>query len=237
VVLSQRTDAGANVDLVESMRHQLAHVALFDAAAGRALPRWLQEGFAFEVSGEAALRRVQALASAKARGKLATIDRLEVFPVSEPDLRVAVAESADFVHYLSHGEQRAPFAATIARVRNGEPLPVAIDAAYGRDLRALETAWRDDLAHRYVTVPLVATGAAGWSLAIGVWALRRRKKKRAETETLDAELMPPELPEPAAPRSSSRLLVCDRGVGHVVYIVAGKGVPKVEHDGKRHTLH
>jgi hypothetical protein len=235
VVLSQRTDSGAAVDLDEELRHELAHVALFDAAAGRPLPRWLSEGFALHTSGESSFRRAETLAFANARGALVSFDRLESFPAAAGELRVAQAESADFVRFLSRGDQAPRFSATIARVRSGSPLPLAAAETYGRDLRGLELAWRDDVGHRYVTVPLVASAVAGWAAAIGIWAARRRKKRRAEARELEEQqAMIETLPEA---KPSSRLIVTDRGVGHVVYLITGKGVPKVEHDGKRHTLH
>jgi hypothetical protein len=231
VVISQRTDSGGAVDLEEELRHELAHVALFDAAAGRALPRWLTEGFAIHTSGESSLRRAKELAWANARGTLMPFDRLELFPTE--GLGLASAESADFVRFLTRGDQAPRFSATIARVRSGTPLRRAAAETYGRDLRGLELAWRDDVGHRYVTVPLVASAIAGWAVALGVWAARRRKKKKVEAEVEQVQ----EIESPPASKQSSRLIVTDRGVGHVVYLITGKGVPKVEHDGKRHTLH
>lgn len=236
VVISQRTENGGAVDLEEELRHELAHVALFDAAAGRALPRWLTEGFAIQTSGEASLRRARALAWANARATLVPFDRLETFPTEAAGLGLATAESADFVRFLTHGDQAPRFSATIARVRSGTPLHLAAAETYGRDLRGLELAWRDDVGHRYVTVPLVASAIAGWAVALGVWAARRRKKKKAEEPLASTEQEPVIETLPAA-KPSSRLIVTDRGVGHVVYLITGKGVPKVEHDGKRHTLH
>jgi hypothetical protein len=233
VVISQRTDSGAAVDLDEELRHELAHVALFDAAAGRSLPRWLTEGFAIHTSGESSLRRARTLAWANARGTLVPFDRLEVFPTE--GLGLATAESADFVRFLTHGDEAPRFSATIARVRSGTPLHLAAAETYGRDLRSLELAWRDDVGHRYVTVPLVASAIAGWAVALGIWAARRRKKKLAEAPVVEEQEQVIETLPAAKP--SSRLIVTDRGVGHVVYLITGKGVPKVEHDGKRHTLH
>lgn len=239
VVLSQRSHGGDPVDLDEAFRHELAHVALFDAVAGRPTPRWLSEGFAVDVSGERTLRRAQTLGVAHAKGRLVPIDRLEAaFPGREPELRVAWAESADFVRYLRHGDLRAEFASALAAVRSGVPFERAFAESYGRDLHGLEQSWRDDVGHRYVTIPLAVVALLGWGVAVAVFSARlrkRRKLRRVEPEAPagleEREVV--EQPEPAEPR----LIVCERGAGHVLYIVEGKGVPKVEHDGKRHTLH
>lgn len=236
VVISVRDRDGGPTSLDEVFRHQLAHVALFDATAGRPLPRWLQEGLAVQMSGEATIARAKLLWTAHVRKQLLSFAQLESFPDDGPTARVAWAESADFVRFLARDGTR--FAATIARARSGDSLDRALTVAYGKDLRGLEQTWRDDLGTRCVTIPLATAGALGWGLAIA--AVVRRRRRRRERDAVAAEaseaLQLPELPEPP-PDKEGRLLVCDRGLGHVVYIVEGRAVPKVEHDGKRHTLH
>lgn len=236
VVLSVRDRDGAPTALDESFRHQLAHVALFDAAAGRPLPRWLQEGWAVQMSGEATLARAQVLWGAHVRKNLVTFSQLDTFPTDPHHARVAWAESADFVRFLARDPTR--FAATIAHARSGDSIDLALTDAYGQDLRALEQSWREDLGTRCVTIPLATAGAVGWGCALGALLLRRRRRKLRAASAIEPTVQIPELP-PDAPteKSERRLLVCDRGLGHVVYIVDAHTVPKVEHDGKRHTVH
>ncbi len=244
IVLSHRDADGSAAPIDDVFRHELAHVALAQAA-GHELPHWLQEGFAVCSSDELATRRMQTLFSARLHGSLLSFADLGAFPEDAAAQRVAYAQSADFVRWLSRGEGRARFAAAIARVRSGATLDRALEDAYGEDARGLEHRWREDLSHRYVTVPLVLATATGWALAItGLWVVARRRRRKlararraertAHEEREEREIV--EQPEPSS-TSEPRLLVCDRGLGHVVYIVEGKGVPKVEHDGKRHTLH
>lgn len=233
IAISVRDAEGAPSTFGEAFRHQLAHLALSDAAAGRPLPRWLHEGFAVYTSGESTLARAQILWTSRVRRNLLSFQSLDVFPADPRAARVAWAESADFVRFLDRDGTR--FAAAIARARTGEALDRALTDAYGTDLRGLEQAWRDDLSTRCVTWPLGIGAGAGWAVAIGaVFARRRRKKRVPVAETMRA------LPEPSpeeSDKSEPRLLVVDRGLGHVAYIVEGKAVPGVEHDGKRHTLH
>lgn len=240
IVISHRAADGSAASTDDVFRHELAHLALAEAARHE-LPRWLSEGFAVQASGELAARRVQTLFSARLHGTLLSFADLGTFPEDEAAQRVAWAQSADFVRWLARGEGRARFAAALARVRSGATLDRALDDAYGEDTRGLEHRWREDLSHRYVTVPLVLATATGWALAIAAfWAVARRRRRklararRAERHAYEER----EIVEAPEPRTSEpRLLVCDRGLGHVVYIVEGKSVPKVEHDGKRHTLH
>lgn len=234
IVLSVRNADGAPSTFEESFRHQLAHIALSDAAAGRPLPRWLHEGFAIQASGEATVARAQILWTAHVRKSLLSFGSLDVFPADPRTARIAWAESADFVRYLQ--KDHARFAAAIAHARNGDALDRAFADAYGADVRGLEQAWRDDLGTRCVTIPLAVGAFGGWGVAIAALVARKRRRRK---QALAAE-PEPVLPEPSptqSDKSEPRLLVCDRGLGHVVYIVEGRPVPKVEHDGKRHTLH
>lgn len=233
VVLSIRNAEGVPSPLDAAFHHQLAHVALSHAAAGRPLPRWLHEGFAVYSSGEATLARAQILWTADVRKSLLSFGALDAFPTDPGAARIAWAASADFVRFLDRDGAR--FAATIAHVRTGDPLDRALTDAYGRDLRGLEQSWREDLSTRCVTMPLGIGAAAGWLVAIGALVARRRRRTRARAMMTEAPL-----PEPSpqqSDKSEPRLLVCDRGLGHVAYIVSGKPLPKVEHEGKRHTLH
>jgi hypothetical protein len=234
IVVSVRDPDGSPSAYEQAFRHQLAHVALADAAAGQPLPRWLHEGFAVYSTGEATMARAQILWTAHVRKQLVSFSSLDTFPADTRATRIAWAQSADFVRYLARDSTR--FSAAIARARTGDQLDRALNDAYGADLRSLEHAWRDDVGTRCVTMPLGIGAGAGWAVALSaIVARRRRRKKKAPP----AEAMKP-LPEPSpveSDKSEPRLLVCDRGLGHVVYIVEGKPVPKVEHEGKRHTLH
>ncbi len=235
IVMSARDHEGSPSALEQIFRHQLAHLALAEAAAGRPLPRWLQEGFATSASGEATLARAQILWTAHVRRSLLSFSALDTFPADPGAARIAWAESADFVRFLERDSAR--FAAAVARARTGDSLDRAFVIAYGKDLRGLEQAWREDVGTRCVTIPLATGAAAGWGLALGTWVARRRRKKQKKPKPVEATPMLPEPSPTESDKSEPRLLVCDRGLGHVVYIVEGKRVPGVEHEGKRHTLH
>jgi len=226
IVVSIRRREGAANEVDQSFHHQLAHLALFDATAGRPLPRWLQEGFAVHATGEARLQRAEVLFSAHVRRAFRPITALDSFPSEPAAARIAWAQSADFVRWLTRDAEGTRFAATIASTRGGEPLEGALAKAYGADPRALEQAWRDDVGTRNVTWPLAIGATAGWAIAL--LSIVRRRRRRAQAAAFEPEFVSAKGP---------RLIEADRGLGHVVYVVERKEVPKVEHDGKHHTLH
>jgi len=244
VVLSRKpSDAFDATSIDEAFRHQLAHVALFDATAGRSLPRWLNEGFAVRTSGENGFKRIQTLSIAQVKGRSLTLAQLDSFPDDAHLPPLAYAESADFVRYLSRDGDR--FVGLIARIRAGDPFERAVLSAYSSDLRTLEQEWRVEVSRRHLILPLTVGATLGWVLfASGiVIAWRRRKRRREDLFRKFREEAHAEAMQAAAARADAehgehaRLLVVERGVGHVVYIVEQKAVPKVEHDGEVHTLH
>ena len=248
LVLSRKeadaSDDAAAID--EVFRHELAHLALFDATGGRRLPRWFDEGFAVDVSGEHAYRRLQTLFFAQVKGDLVPLTQLDPFPEDATSIRVAYAESADFVHFLSREDARARFGALVSRLRAGEAFDGASLGAYGADVRTLEHQWRDQVGHRFVTVPLVIGTGIGWVVAAAAltvaWRRRRKRLVLARHRVmLDDEVRGDSLRAAVdradAERAVGKLLVVEEGVGHVVYMVDRPRVPTVEHDGKTHTLH
>ena len=250
VVLSrQSADAGDDAAAIdETFRHELAHLALFDATGGRHVPRWFDEGFAVDTSGEHAWRRMQTLFLAEAKGNMLSLTQLESFPDDPAVIRIAYAESADFVRFLAHDDSRARFGALVSRLRSGEPFDRASLGAYGADVRTLEHQWRDQVGKRYITIPLVIGTGLGWLVAAGALAIawRRRRKKLVlarhrvalgGSDDVRGESLRAAADRADAERAVGKLLVVEEGVGHVVYMVDPPRVPTVEHKGKTHTLH
>jgi hypothetical protein len=240
VILSMRapfTNEGA--DLGESLRHELAHVALDDALVGNHVPAWFNEGFAIHASGENALLRVKTLTEAtlwKTLIPLADLDK--AMPEDPQAAGVAYAEAGDFLRFLLRQSDRARFASVIDRARKGQPFDRALADAYGADMRKLEYEWREQLAQHYTFWPVLLSGSALWVLVIGAMGLGWMKKKRREKqvfarwereEAMDAARRvaissalasePPPPPDDPGMRPSA------------------PGIPKIEHDGSWHTVH
>ncbi len=238
----------AHHDLSEIFRHELAHVALHDATDGRGVPKWFNEGFAVQLSGESSVTRLQTLWSATLANRLLPLGQLErSFPADPVRTDVAYAQAADVVRYLVRQQDRDRFAALFSRVRAGQAFESAIGDAYGVDLDTLESQWREDVAKRYTFWPVLFSSTVVWMGVVGlfVWGWRRRKRRDKvtlarwareeaaedarrirEAEVEEREEEPPRLHVVLA-RHRSRSSIPS----------ASDEVPKVEHNGNWHTLH
>ncbi len=223
-------------DLLELLRHELAHLGLSDALSGRHSPRWLDEGLAVQESGELRWSRWKALAEASLSKRLLPFESLdEGFPNDTYDVSVAYAESADFVRFLMRDSDRARFGSLLARMRSGTTFDRALEDAYGTDLRKLEYEWREELAKRYAFVPpLTSSGTLVWVLFIGVLAVgwvRRRRQSKAKLEQWQREDDAMDAAIAATPATSAD----DHAPAHPM--IAPAKLPMVEHDGNWYTLH
>lgn len=261
VVLSMEAPQSAELpDLAQSFRHELAHVALYDATAGRAVPRWFNEGYAIHASGESSLLRARTLWSATLSKRLLPLSDIERgFPTDGDQAAIAYAESADFLRFLLRRQDRGRFRRMVGRVASGQPFEGALRDAYSSNLRGLEYEWREQLDERYSYVPVFLGGGMLWLLVfvvVGVgWYRRRRRHKvtlqrwaqeeaMAEArQSIGADVLRIKLiPRPRAPISvlsnaggTEALPVPPPPVSRRV--LGTTDVPKIEHDGRWHTLH
>lgn len=243
-------DPNAHHDLGEIFRHELAHVALHDAVGGRPVPRWLNEGFAVYASGETSFTRLQTLWMATVSNQLLPLERMErTFPTDAVGVSVAYAQAADVVRYMIRWQDEQRFVGLVERIRRGQEFPQALRDAYGLDLATLEFEWRQDVSRRYTFWPIVFSGSMVWGAVMGLFffAWRRRKKRDKATlarwereEALEAELHR-RLREEA---QQGRLrIVLARGAERPALEVKPPPplpeveVPRIEHDGRWHTLH
>jgi hypothetical protein len=227
-------------DLVELLRHELSHLALYDAVAGHHVPRWFDEGLAIHESGELPWARRVALADASL-GKhllpLADLDR--GFPADHYDVNIAYAESADFVSFLLRDSDRARFGSLVERVRGGAAFDRALEDAYGTDMRKLEYEWRAELSRRFGIVPALTGGGLLWVLIVGLagaaWIKRRRlaKAKLARWALEEAEM---EAALATAERARAEKPPATAGDDEIPARPA-PSIPVVEHEGRWYTVH
>jgi Peptidase MA superfamily len=227
-------------DLLELLRHELAHLALSDAVGGHHVPRWFDEGLAIHESGELPWARRMALADASLGRRLLPLGDLDRgFPADRYDVNVAYAESADFVSFLLRDVDRARFGSLIERVRAGAGFGRALEDSYGTDLRKLEYEWREELSRRFGLVPALTGGGLVWALIVVLatvaWIKRRKraKEKLAAWAREEAEMA---LALAAAERERAAKLPQPSGDDD---LPSGPrpGVPIVEHEGRWYTVH
>jgi len=179
------------LDPLQTLRHELAHVAL-GAALGDRAPRWLHEGFAYQHSAEWSPDRVETLAGMAWLDGIIPLEQLEIaFPDQESPANRAYAESYDFVGFLSRRGRwedssddgdRAPFRRFLSEIGHGADLDTAAVRAYGRPLHWLFEEWREDLSSRYRLAPLGLLGLIAWIacalLVVFAWWRRRRVNRK-----------------------------------------------------------
>ena len=237
-MLAPRGGDGTDLDAV--FRHELAHVALEDAVLGRHVPAWFNEGLAVGFARENSIDRQKVMATATINGTLLPLADLDRgFPADSADVNVAYAESVSFLTFLQARSDRLRFAATVQRVRDGQPFERALADAYGSDLRKLEFQWRTEVERRYSLIPVLAGGGILWVGVIGAlgWGFvkkRRRAKailaRWAEEEAIEDALL--------AQRAREAAEAADVSDAELVRLsMRGRAQAKVEHEGNWHTLH
>jgi hypothetical protein len=239
--------ANAHHDLAQIFRHELAHVALHDAVAGRPIPRWFNEGFAVYASGESSLIRLQTLWTATLADRLLPLQDLErLFPADTTDVSIAYAEAADVLRFLVRRQDRHRFANMIGRVRTGQDFERALQDAYGTDLRTLEFDWREDVGKRYSFWPVLVSGTVVWVSIFGLFLAGWRRRRQRDQETMARWAR-----EEAAEEELQRRTLMRESAARVHIVLAPQRIPpqelrpsvpeaeipKVEHDGQWHTLH
>ncbi len=186
---------GATHSLEEVFRHELAHVALYDATQGNAVPRWFNEGFAVHISGESSLTRLQTLWSATTADRLIPLAKLNShFPADSAEADVAYAQSADVVRYLLRDQDTERFHSLIARMRPrqvegveaqaGQSFEEALTDAYGKGTRGLEYEWQEDAQRRFTFWPVAFSGTFIWVGVLGLLGAAWRKRRRHQREVM-----------------------------------------------------
>jgi hypothetical protein len=217
-------------DLREVLRHELVHIAVYDATQGHHVPRWFNEGLAVYASGESPWLRRQTLWSATLSKTILPLEDLDRgFPEENAQVSIAYAESADFVRFLLRDEDRARFGSLIERVRKGAPFDRALGDAYGDNVRKLEYQWREELDKRFSFWPVLTGSSMLWALIMGVLVIAyfRRRRKAKETLTRWAK--------EEADEDRQRAILVDPNDSDA--LVMRRAVPAVQHDGEWHTLH
>jgi len=226
-------------DLVTLSRHELMHLALTEAIAGHAVPRWFDEGLAIHESGEQWTERLGTLWQATLAKTLLTIGDLDRgFVADSGEVSVAYAESADVVRFLMRDDDRARFGSLVQRLRAGTAFDRALGDAYDTDLRKLEYEWRADVSHRFGLLPLLTGGGALWGLIVvlaGVAYVKRRRRAKAKLDQWAREEADADAAAMAARERLEREKVVLEEEELPAHVRAE--VPVVEHEGRWYILH
>ena len=212
VVVAAQRRGGEILDIDNTVKHELAHLALGAALGGRA-PRWLNEGFAYLHSSEWSFARWRTLVAMAWSNDVIELDAIDAsFPRGEQGAHRAYAQSYDFVAFLAKRGRYIdtdddgnplPFRRFLAHIASGKAPSDAAELAFGVRLPALFREWRTGLRSRYLLVPAEMFGLAVWCLGavLLVWAFfKRRRQNNAKLADWEAQ----ELAQEAARATKGR---------------------------------
>lgn len=185
-------------DLLRTLRHELAHLALHEAVPVR-VPLWFDEGYAAWAAGEWERFGGLELNLAVVRGAIPSLTELDGAlrgSASTADAAYALAASA--VTELAHRNPTGTLAPLLGRLERGEDFETAVLATTGLTLGRFEEAWRRALRHRYTLGQWLIAGG-GWAVVglVVLWLVhRRRRADRVRRAALDVGwVVEPDAPE------------------------------------------
>ena len=237
------------LNIGETFRHELAHLALHQAVNSQPIPRWFNEGFAIFASGESSMPRLQTLWTATLAGTLVPLERLErSFPEDAMTASIAYAEAADVVRYLARKQDYHRFNGLIERLGQGQVFNTALVESYGLDRYALEYEWREDVGRRYTFWPVVCSTTIVWGGIVVLFFVAYRRRKLRDRVTLErwkreeAQEDVQALTRMNPPPDGRVHIVVTRTQQSIAPMARNasepdREVPRVEHEGHWHTLH
>lgn len=179
-----RADQG---DLVRTLRHELAHLALHQAVTVR-LPLWFDEGYAAWAAGEWERFGGLELNLSVVRGDIPSLTALDGAlrgSASSADAAYALAASA--VTELARRNPTGTLTPLLDRLQAGEDFEAAVLATTGLSLARFEQAWQQHVRRRYTLGNWLVAGGGWLVMAILVLVLvrRRRRLDRGRRAALD----------------------------------------------------
>lgn len=190
VLFPERVPRYPNGSLDEVLRHELMHVYIARATAGRSVPRWFNEGLSTVGATSWGLGDRTRLTWAlvfRGRRELVELDPLFRDGATAP---AAYAISAAFVRDLVRRYGSGVAAHLLAEVRRGASFDVAFRTATGTTVeRAADRFWSThSLFYRWI--PILSSSLTLWIAITGLFLLaagRRRQRDARVRELWDAE--------------------------------------------------
>jgi hypothetical protein len=200
VLLPERTPSYPDGALEEVLAHEVAHVLIYRASAGRRLPRWFNEGLAMLAGRSWRLRDETQFALSLLFAPKVPLWRLDdLFEGDRSDVERAYALSGALVQDLLDRYGSGLPRALLSRVAQGLSFDEALRQATGATLLDVDESFyaRQTVLKRWL--PILTSTAVLWfgiSLLALVAALKRRRDRAALARS-DAgeEVFPPPDPE------------------------------------------
>lgn len=190
------TAEGRRQDRERTLAHELAHVAITDAAGGR-VPRWFDEGASRVFAGEHGDDDLAALARARLADRVTPLGALvDGFPAGQWDAALAYAVSGRAVRIVLDEGGPGAVARVLAAVRAGADFDDALQAATGRRTWQLAKDVERSISLRHALLIVakdleLGMGFAAVLLVVGGAQARRRTRRRLAQLVDDAPRGPP----------------------------------------------
>lgn len=186
--------AGTELETLASLRtvfrHEMAHLMVHEASAGRA-PRWLHEGYAQFASGAWGFDDAWRIQLALFRGGSSTLADVDLrFRSNSEDVRTAYLLAYTVVQELYSLGGDAGISAFFERLREGDSTDVALRRVFGVTQEQFERRWRSMVMDRYGWLYLLTRAALFWlliTLFVFVVGIRRVRRDRRRLDEMREE--------------------------------------------------
>jgi hypothetical protein len=169
-----RADQG---DLYQTLRHELAHLALHQAVSIR-VPLWFDEGYASWAAGEWSRLEGLELNLAVVRGRVPDLRSLDgALRGSASTAGAAYALAASAVIELARRNPSGLLDPLMAQLMGGRDFEAAVLATTGLSISQFDAEWRKAVRRRYSWITWILAGGGWGILALGVWLLVKVRKR------------------------------------------------------------
>jgi MYXO-CTERM domain-containing protein len=180
--------------IYQTLRHELAHVALQRYLGTVRIPRWFNEGYAQWAAGQWDLESAWRLRLALASQRAPPLDSITLdWPAAAVDARIAYLLSASAVHYLVERSGDRGLQILLQRWREDGDFESAFRRTFGQSVGMFEEEWRRHVRRRFGWPVVLAHSLMFWFLAafvlLALFAIRRRRD-RERLERLRAHELP-----------------------------------------------
>lgn len=172
-----RLDGG---DPYQTLRHELAHVALHRAVAGR-VPLWFDEGYAVIAAQEYGRLSSLRLNLAVALGRIPELDTLDAaLRGSSVDAETAYALAGSAVADLAREAHGGTLASVLTPLRHGVPFDDAVLQGTGFSVDQFASVWQRWVRRQYNWLIWLETGGMWLVLSVALlWAAANRRDRDA----------------------------------------------------------
>jgi hypothetical protein len=182
VLLPARAPSFPDSSLEDLLRHEVAHVLIGRAAAGRPLPRWFHEGLAMIAGLSWGLEERSRLTLALFADAPIPLDELDRrFQGGQGTVQRAYTVAGAFVRDLVQRHGPEVTGEILAGVAAGLPFDEAFRRATGETLAAAGESFWSRQTFWYRWVPLLTSSVTLWILItmLALWAMRKRRARDA----------------------------------------------------------